>query len=90
MCRQCSHNASRLLKCISSIDEKRLAAVVDEIKAAGGDTIGVSGDVGADDFPKKIVDATVQYVSCAPVAGYYTLTPNTQKIWKNQPHHKQR
>lgn len=47
-----------------SIDEKRLAAVVEEIKAAGGDAIGVAGDVGADDFPKKIVDATVQYVGC--------------------------
>jgi hypothetical protein len=45
-----------------SIDEKRLATVVEEIKAAGGDALGVAGDVGADDFPKKIVDATVQYV----------------------------
>lgn len=44
----------------SDIDEKRLATVVDEITAAGGDAIGVAGDVGADDFPKKIVDATVQ------------------------------
>lgn len=27
--------------------------------------LAVAGDVGADDFPKKIVDATVQYVlSC--------------------------
>jgi hypothetical protein len=47
-----------------SIDEKRLATVVEEIKAAGGDAIGVAGDVGADDFPKRIVDATVQYVDC--------------------------
>ncbi|KAJ7160594.1 hypothetical protein C8R43DRAFT_993403 [Mycena crocata] len=45
---------------ISDIDEKRLATVVEEIKAAGGDVLGVAGDVGADDFPKKIVDATVQ------------------------------
>jgi hypothetical protein len=37
--------------------------VVEEIKAAGGEAIGVAGDVGADDFPKKIVDATVQYVN---------------------------
>ncbi|RDB21540.1 3-oxoacyl-[acyl-carrier-protein] reductase FabG [Hypsizygus marmoreus] len=44
----------------SDIDEKRLAAVLEEIKAAGGDAIGVAGDVGADDFPKKIVDATIQ------------------------------
>jgi len=47
---------------VRSIDEKRLATVVEEIKAAGGDALGVAGDVGADDFPKKIVDATVQYV----------------------------
>lgn len=44
----------------SDIDAKRLEAVVDEIKATGGDAIGVAGDVGADDFPKMIVDATVQ------------------------------
>jgi 3-oxoacyl-[acyl-carrier protein] reductase len=41
-------------------------AVVQEIKAAGGDAIGVSGDVGADDFPKKIVDATVKCASHTP------------------------
>ncbi|KAJ7259826.1 hypothetical protein C8J57DRAFT_1339245 [Mycena rebaudengoi] len=45
---------------ISDIDEKRLAGVEQEIRAAGGDVLAVSGDVGADDFPKKIVDATVQ------------------------------
>lgn len=45
---------------VSDIDENRLATVVSEIKAAGGDALGVPGDVGADDFPKKIVDATVQ------------------------------
>ncbi|KAF8657979.1 hypothetical protein AX16_002139 [Volvariella volvacea WC 439] len=44
----------------SDIDEKKLNAVVDEIKAAGGDAIGVAGDVGADSFPKTIIDATVQ------------------------------
>ena len=33
-----------------------------EIKAAGGEALSVAGDVGADDFPKKIVDATVQWV----------------------------
>jgi 3-oxoacyl-[acyl-carrier protein] reductase len=35
--------------------------VVDEIKKAGGDAIAVGGDVGADDFPEKIVDATIKY-----------------------------
>ncbi|KAJ7864307.1 hypothetical protein B0H14DRAFT_2736646 [Mycena olivaceomarginata] len=45
---------------ISDIDENRLATVGDEIKSAGGDFLAVAGDVGADDFPKKIVDATVQ------------------------------
>lgn len=43
----------------SDLDEGRLKTVVEEIKAAGGDAIGVAGDVGADDFPKKVVDAAV-------------------------------
>lgn len=47
---------------IRSIDAGRLDTVVAEIKAAGGDAIGVAGDVGADDFPKKIVDATIACV----------------------------
>ena len=47
---------------ICSIDAKRLETVEAEIKAAGGESLSVAGDVGADDFPKKIVDATVQWV----------------------------
>ena len=34
-----------------------------EIKVQGGDCLSVAGDVGSDDFPKKVVDATVQCVS---------------------------
>lgn len=45
---------------ISDIDEKKLTDVTNEIQAFGGDVLAVAGDVGADDFPKKIVDATVQ------------------------------
>jgi 3-oxoacyl-[acyl-carrier protein] reductase len=45
---------------VFSIDGKRLANVTKEIQAFGGDVLAVAGDVGADDFPKKIVDATVQ------------------------------
>ncbi|KAG2338814.1 NAD(P)-binding protein [Suillus weaverae] len=45
---------------VSDIDAKKAAAVVDEIKAAGGDAIYVAGDVGADAFPQTIVDATVK------------------------------
>jgi len=45
---------------VSDIDGKKMDVVVEEIRAAGGEAFGVSGDVGADDFPKKIVDATVQ------------------------------
>ncbi|TFK96649.1 short-chain dehydrogenase/reductase SDR [Pterulicium gracile] len=45
---------------VSDIDEKRMNEVVSTITAAGGDAFGVSGDVGADDFPKKIVGATIQ------------------------------
>ena len=46
-----------------SIDAKRLETVEGEIKAFGGKVLSVAGDVGADDFPKKIVDATVQCVA---------------------------
>ena len=49
----------------NSIDIKRLESVEVEIKAQGGDCLSVAGDVGADDFPKRIVDATVQCVSHA-------------------------
>ncbi|KAF9229776.1 NAD(P)-binding protein [Gyrodon lividus] len=45
---------------VSDIDAKKAAAVADEIKAAGGEAISVAGDVGADDFPKIIVDATAK------------------------------
>lgn len=45
---------------VSDIDAKKAAAVVNEIKAAGGDAIYVAGDVGANDFPQTIVDATVK------------------------------
>lgn len=46
----------------SSLDEKKAQLVVEEIKAAGGDAIAVGGDVGADDFPQRILDATIKYV----------------------------
>ncbi|KAF9234940.1 hypothetical protein BU15DRAFT_89762 [Melanogaster broomeanus] len=45
---------------VSDIDAKKAAAVADEIKVAGGEAISVPGDVGADDFPQTIVDATVK------------------------------
>jgi len=51
-----------------SLDEKKAQSVVDEIQAAGGDAIAVGGDVGADDFSAKIVDATIK---CAPSLSFY-------------------
>ncbi|KAL9715639.1 hypothetical protein Ac2012v2_000082 [Leucoagaricus gongylophorus] len=45
---------------VSDIDEKRLNDVAKEIQALGGDILAVAGDVGADHFPKKIIDLTVQ------------------------------
>ena len=45
-----------------SIDAKKVETVVAEITAFGGEAIGVAGDVAADDFPKRTVDATVQSV----------------------------
>ena len=44
------------------MDEKKAQVVVDEIKLAGGDAIAVGGDVAADDFPQKVLDATIKYV----------------------------
>ncbi|KIY66309.1 NAD(P)-binding protein [Cylindrobasidium torrendii FP15055 ss-10] len=44
---------------ISDIDGAKLESVAKEISEFGGDSLSVAGDVGADDFPKKIVDATV-------------------------------
>jgi hypothetical protein len=46
-----------------SLDEKKAQAVVDEIKAAGGDAIAVGGDVTADDFPAKILNVTIKYAT---------------------------
>ncbi|CAE6426207.1 unnamed protein product [Rhizoctonia solani] len=45
---------------VSDLDEKKANAVVDEIKKAGGEAIAVAGDVGAEDFPEKIVSATIK------------------------------
>ncbi|KAF8272401.1 hypothetical protein EI94DRAFT_1776980 [Lactarius quietus] len=45
---------------VSDLEEKKAQSVVDEIKAAGGDAFAVGGDVGADDFPAKILDATIK------------------------------
>ncbi|KLO05618.1 short-chain dehydrogenase/reductase SDR [Schizopora paradoxa] len=44
---------------VSDLDEKKAQIVVDEIKAAGGEAIAVGGDVGAEDFPERIVKVTV-------------------------------
>ncbi|CAE6437937.1 3-oxoacyl- [Rhizoctonia solani] len=45
---------------VSDLDAKKANAVVDEIKKAGGEAIAVAGDVGAEDFPEKIVNATIK------------------------------
>jgi 3-oxoacyl-[acyl-carrier protein] reductase len=42
----------------TSLDGKKAQLVADEITSAGGDAIAFGGDVGADDFPEKILDAT--------------------------------
>jgi hypothetical protein len=47
---------------INSIDVKRLQNVEEEIKLQGGVVLSVAGDVGADDFPRTIIDATIKYV----------------------------
>jgi len=45
---------------VSDLDETKATAVANEIKAAGGDAIVVAGDVTAEDFPKRVIDATVK------------------------------
>jgi len=47
---------------------------VDEIKAVGGDAIAVGGNVAADDFPAKILDATIRYATpISPVTFFFSL-----------------
>ncbi len=50
-----------------SLDAAKAETVVGEIGALGGDAISVPGDVGAEDFPEKILKATVEWV--------FTITP---------------
>ncbi|KAI0803004.1 short-chain dehydrogenase/reductase SDR [Irpex lacteus] len=45
---------------VSDLDAAKAQSVVDEIKLAGGDAIAVAGDVGADDFPQKVIEATIK------------------------------
>lgn len=45
---------------VSDLDEGKAQKVVEEIKAAGGQAIAVGGDVTAEDFPKKLIGATVE------------------------------
>ena len=45
-----------------SLEEQKAQLVVDEIKLAGGDALAVGGDVSADDFPDKVINATIKYV----------------------------
>ncbi|CCL98927.1 uncharacterized protein FIBRA_00934 [Fibroporia radiculosa] len=45
---------------VTDLDEKKAQIVVDEIKKAGGDALAVGGDVGADDFPQKVIEATIK------------------------------
>ncbi|KZT09054.1 short-chain dehydrogenase/reductase SDR [Laetiporus sulphureus 93-53] len=45
---------------VTDLDEKKAQAVVDEIKQAGGDALAIGGDVSADDFPQKVLEATIK------------------------------
>ncbi|RPD58489.1 short-chain dehydrogenase/reductase SDR [Lentinus tigrinus ALCF2SS1-6] len=45
---------------VTDLEEKKAQAVVDEIKLAGGDALAVGGDVSADDFPEKVISATIK------------------------------
>jgi hypothetical protein len=77
-----------------SLDEKKAQAVVDEVTAAGGDAIAVGGDVAADDFPAKVLDATIKYAQLIPCpipafssyAVPYFLCLLLQAVWQAEPH----
>jgi 3-oxoacyl-[acyl-carrier protein] reductase len=58
-----SFHFKRSLYAFYSLDEKKAQVVADEITKSGGNAIAVGGDVGADDFPKRILDATIQCAS---------------------------
>jgi hypothetical protein len=58
---------------------------VDEIKAAGGDAIAVGGDVAADDFPSKILEATIKYATPISSLAPYCL-PAAFSLSYNAPH----
>ncbi|TFK47969.1 short-chain dehydrogenase/reductase SDR [Heliocybe sulcata] len=45
---------------VADLEGDKAQAVVDEIKKAGGDGLAFGGDVGTHDFPKRIIDATIQ------------------------------
>lgn len=45
---------------VTDLDEAKAQLVVDEIKKSGGDALAVGGDVSAEDFPQKVVDATIK------------------------------
>jgi 3-oxoacyl-[acyl-carrier protein] reductase len=45
---------------VTDLDEKKAQVVAEEIKAAGGQAIAVGGDVSADEFPEKVIDATIK------------------------------
>jgi len=45
---------------VSDLDLKKAEVVVEEIRSAGGDAIAVGGDVSADDFPERIIKATIE------------------------------
>ncbi|KAG8220190.1 hypothetical protein J3R82DRAFT_1225 [Butyriboletus roseoflavus] len=64
---------------VSDIDANKAAAVVQEIKAKGGEAIAVAGDVGADDFPQTIVEATSQ-PAFSPELSAKSITSSTTLV----------
>lgn len=61
-------------KQVTDLDEKKAQAVVDEINNSGGRAIAVAGDVTAQDFPKRAVDATVKAFGTVNVCPSLTLS----------------
>jgi hypothetical protein len=57
-----SYDAVFLLTMDISIVKELADSVVAEIIAEGGDALAIGGDVTAEDFPKTVINATIEFV----------------------------
>ena len=67
-----AHNGAKVV--VSDLDQEPTDATVDEIKQAGGEAVGIAGDVTDPKFPEKLVGGTIDAFGkvniCVNNAGY--------------------